>query len=802
MKQYLLIFLTVVLAFEMQSQVIIGKSSYDVQTNNGSKNRIKVYDDGSISALWTGSTDYVSGTTWPDRGMFYNHFDGTSWGAMPTERVESLKTGFGELITVEDHEVVLAHNGASPPTMNLFANDAIGSTAWTELDGSYLLEGYWPMADCPAGTDDIYVVHANANPPTAIYFSRSDDGGNTWAVLNYTLPFLTDAYGFPGLNSGSTTAAETYQIKVHGADVYVLVGIPNSDLFLLHSDDYGNDGSWDYQVIIDFPIDAYTGTVISDIDGDSSADTIKTNDGYIDMIMEDDGTIHVFAGYTGMFSESGAGIYTYVKNDWGLWHWKTGMDAAEKIETQMDWNNDDCAGDPNAGIGVYLFTYRYAGVTTSPAAAWDPETGRIYLLYTMEIEYTDLFDDPAYSSAQSRRDIFGMYSDDGGSTWSAPNNLTNTAELERENFFLFVNDRVYDGKVHAIWQQDGQPGSVAAEADPIDTNYIYYRSFEESDFIPQLPTAAFTYEVTGSSVAFTNTSTDNFNCYYWEFGDGGTSTFENPTHIYTGGGSFTVCLFVSNPYGSDSSCVEVLLPLAPEALWSSAGDPVVTFTDLSANTPTSWSWNFGDGGSSDLQNPTHTYLANATYNVCLTATNGLGSDTHCGTVVIANALPAPVANFTFTAAGLDVNFTDVSLNAPTAWSWDFGDGSAISTVQNPLHTYAAEGEYTVCLTATNATASDEECKTIGISTTIGAANGPTIQIYPNPAHASFMLQCGVQVQIADIAILNTLGQPVLFSATQYDSTGWYITLTHAVPGYYFLKVQTGENSILKKLVLE
>lgn len=91
--------------------------------------------------------------------------------------------------------------------------------------------------------------------------------------------------------------------------------------------------------------------------------------------------------------------------DWGLWHWKTGMDAAEKIETIMDWNNDDCADDPNAGIGALLSTYRFAGVTTTPAAAWDPSTGRIYLLYTMEIEYTDLFDDPLNFSAQSRRDI-------------------------------------------------------------------------------------------------------------------------------------------------------------------------------------------------------------------------------------------------------------------------------------------------------------------------------------------------------------------------------------------------------------
>jgi len=54
----------------------------------------------------------------------------------------------------------------------------------------------------------------------------------------------------------------------------------------------------------------------------------------------------------------------------------------------------------------------------------------------------------------------------------------------------------------------------------------------------------------------------------------------------------------------------------------------VYFTDLSTNLPTSWAWNFGDGGTSALQNPSHTYLANGVYDVTLTATNGLGEDTY------------------------------------------------------------------------------------------------------------------------------------------------------------------------------
>ena len=117
----------------MAQGTIVGKSSYDVQTNNGTKNRIRVYDDGSVSAIWTGSTDYAVGTTWPDRGMFYNHSDGVTWGAVPAARVEANKTGFGELMQVEDHEVIVAHDGID---MRLYANSSIGSNDWTELGGS------------------------------------------------------------------------------------------------------------------------------------------------------------------------------------------------------------------------------------------------------------------------------------------------------------------------------------------------------------------------------------------------------------------------------------------------------------------------------------------------------------------------------------------------------------------------------------------------------------------------------------------------------------------------------------------
>jgi large repetitive protein len=138
----------------------------------------------------------------------------------------------------------------------------------------------------------------------------------------------------------------------------------------------------------------------------------------------------------------------------------------------------------------------------------------------------------------------------------------------------------------------------------------------------------------------------------------------------------------------------------------------ITFTDASTNSPTSWSWNFGDTGTSDLQNPSHQYTTPGTYTVSLTATNACNNDTETKTgYITVNACPVPVASFSAApnegCAPLSVAFTDTSTNNPTTWSWDFGD-EGISDLQNPTHEYASPNTYTVTLIASNYGGSDSE----------------------------------------------------------------------------------------------
>jgi len=230
------------------------------------------------------------------------------------------------------------------------------------------------------------------------------------------------------------------------------------------------------------------------------------------------------------------------------------------------------------------------------------------------------------------------------------------------------------------------------------------------------PSAAFTSSSSGMTATFTDASTGPTS-WLWDFGDGNTSTMQNPMHTYTANGTYTVCVTAMNSCGADSSCAAVVISCTgpTSGFTSSSADLTSTFTNSSAGA-TSYLWDFGDGNSDTSANPIHVYGAAGTYVVCLNAINACGNQFFCDTIVITCAVPA--SSFTSSTSGMTATFTDGS-TGPTSWFWDFGDGNT-STTQNPMHTYAANGTYVVCLTATNACGSDSTC-----TATVISCAGPT-----------------------------------------------------------------------------
>lgn len=215
-------------------------------------------------------------------------------------------------------------------------------------------------------------------------------------------------------------------------------------------------------------------------------------------------------------------------------------------------------------------------------------------------------------------------------------------------------------------------------------------------------------------VPFTISPTPNVNTvdgiagYFWDFGDGGTSTAANPSHTYITQGNYTVKLYITTNDGClDSAIVtngvragnKSIANFSAAPLTQCAGQPV-QFTNLTAPSD-QWYWDFGDGtGTSTFENPTYAYPDTGRFTVRLIAKNNGCADTAIKLNYI-TSLP-PVARFAtgFNCGNkLQVVFTDQSV-LPQTWFWDFGDGFT-STAQNPVHVYAAYGTYNVSLTVTN-----------------------------------------------------------------------------------------------------
>ncbi|HEV7428195.1 MAG TPA: PKD domain-containing protein [Thermoanaerobaculia bacterium] len=157
-------------------------------------------------------------------------------------------------------------------------------------------------------------------------------------------------------------------------------------------------------------------------------------------------------------------------------------------------------------------------------------------------------------------------------------------------------------------------------------------------FSPSNPT-------TQTNITFSDRASGNVASWFWNFGDGSSSTSQNPVKRYTSGGNYPVTLTVSTSTGLQSTIshtvtVTTATPAAPPvsaafAMSSSATvRSNVAFTDQSTGSPTSWQWSFGDGSSSNAQNPTHAYGTQGSYGVSLTVSNATSSSTASHVVTI------------------------------------------------------------------------------------------------------------------------------------------------------------------------
>lgn len=241
---------------------------------------------------------------------------------------------------------------------------------------------------------------------------------------------------------------------------------------------------------------------------------------------------------------------------------------------------------------------------------------------------------------------------------------------------------------------------------------------------------------------------------------------------------------------------EAIAPLFTADWTSSAAGFTVAFTDASTGPVSTYEWTFGDGASSTEANPSHTYASSGDYEVCLIVGGCDTPDTLCATITVCDA---GISDFTYVIDGLTATFTNESDGAIVSYAWDFGDGAS-SSEENPVHTYAEDGEYAVCLIISNdCSVLDTMCQTILINTTgISELNLTNVTVYPNPFNTQFTINLGANFELVYLLILDINGR-VIETKTVSQSTNVLVDL-NIEAGVYFVQLTADNETKMIKMI--
>src|SRR6476620_2256321 len=260
--------------------------------------------------------------------------------------------------------------------------------------------------------------------------------------------------------------------------------------------------------------------------------------------------------------------------------------------------------------------------------------------------------------------------------------------------------------------------------DEIKTDYITVFAPPAASFAASLTTAC-----APAAIQFTDHSTSppgsSVTSWQWDFGDGGTSTQQNPSHTYTNTGFYSVTLQITNSNGCKRTAsigryIRIVSGINVDFAFlqpPTCQSPfLINFQDQSSGPGTlSYSWNFGNGTTSTIQNPSTTYNAAGTYSVKLSVQSDLGcSGTNTKDIVVAGK----TTDFTAPAnicVGQTINILNNSVPAPVSSSWTFSDGTTSSQI-NPVKTFLSGGTFQVKLVNNYGNCKDSVTKDVTVIT--------------------------------------------------------------------------------------
>ncbi|MDD5570981.1 MAG: T9SS type A sorting domain-containing protein [Bacteroidales bacterium] len=472
-------------------EIIIGKTKYDLQSNNTMVRRLLRLADGHMIATWTFAN---SGTPWNDRGTGYNFFNGTAWTPYPLGtpcasmlRLEALKTGWPNLAVTnnETSEVTIAHNFGAGNVQKM-SRATIGAGNWTELAETGI-NLCWPRIAASGTNNNIVHVCGKIMPDKAkkagvvdaLVYYRSTDGGSTWGPQTILPGYDSTIIKWAGTN-------EWYAMDANNNTVAIVTGGHFNSSYLFKSTDNGLN--WSKKLIWQFPGAPFNpDSVIY-----PGTDTVHCFDGSYSVIVDDNGKVNVWCGVT-RFLQTALSAWNYFPGVCGMLYWRDDM-------ATITGNLESCSN--------YCWPYNYyierngnakwdvfhtgwvnmgfnVGGTSMPGASIDA-MGNLYVVFqhmsdadptTFHIYGTDTV---------PYRHLFAISSTDGGTTWSDATEITPFDEGRDYVFPAVVRNSV--DSLRLIYQEDDLPGTSLnpSTGNPHPSGYecdIVYLAVPLSDLI-------------------------------------------------------------------------------------------------------------------------------------------------------------------------------------------------------------------------------------------------------------------------------------------------------------------------------
>ncbi len=446
----------------------IWTAQYDLQTNAALGNRVYQWPDGTVGAVATWSTDDITGT----RGAGYNFFDGTSWGPLPTQRVEPVYSGWPTYAAVGENGEGLASHGGTPFGINFYKREIKGEGDWVQKPLPPNPEGFeltWPrLISSGENNNHLHVVATDQVGNDPLFYTFSTDGGETW----------NDWMDMPALDSefyNWNHSADDYVFASNG-DVVVLAFFSAwMDIFYLKSTDGGEN--WEHHVVWEHPYPTF------DWDLTITTDTLYAPDNSGHVAIDNDGLVHMVWGVARVGHNEPGTTYQYwpITDGVGYWnetmgqipthpenpHWTLSAENLDEMGMLVGWVPDE---DGDGEVNIFDFevmSYRALGLSTYPTIAID-DVGTIVVAYATVSETRN-------NGEFYYKSIYASYKDGVYGTWypAEDNLMDNFIHLFDEGYGTTAAARAYDNTFWLIYNADNTPGLALDEDHPYQDNFMF-----------------------------------------------------------------------------------------------------------------------------------------------------------------------------------------------------------------------------------------------------------------------------------------------------------------------------------------